>query len=213
MKKIGTSIFFSFSGRAGAANPQPPVRGAGWGKSIGLRGGGSGGQPPKKQPKKEQNNNNNNNGQGTVFSELKVVQRPTSSSVSVTNSPPPHLQKAMHYIKHFIVQRPALTSALRSNNLDLIYPFRGQLYRLQYSLHAKQLSPLPKKSASTQTGQLTPIHTIQLTKAFERQITKRIQQKDNANNPAPHEVVDLVTPQHTPPRGSSAASSPTITLS
>ena len=204
--------FFSFPGRAGnAANP--PVgtkRGAGWGPSIGLKGGasgaGSGGRPPKR-PKTEVNNNAN---QGNTFPELIVAPRPSSVSVSVPTNTPAHLTASMAYVKNLIQHRPPLVQALRLNNLDFIYPFEGRLYRLTYSSNVKQLSPLPSKvTKATQTEPVPKVPIIQLSPQFERQLQQHVSATSKGNNPASPEVVDLSTP----PRQASEASSPTITLS
>ena len=203
--------FFSFPGRAGnaASPPAATQRGAGWGPSIGLKGGaagaGGGGRPPRK-PKTEVNNNGN---QGNTFQQLIVAPRPSSVTVSVPTNTPMHLTAAMEYVKNLIQQRPPLVQALRLNNLDFIYPFQGRLYRLTYSGNVKQLSPLPSKvTTATQTDPITPIPTIQLTPKFRQQLQHHATKDTKGDSPAKPEVINLVTP----PRAAEA-SSPTITLS
>ena len=197
--------FFSFPGRVGT--PPLPARGSGWGPSIGLKGGGSGGRP--RPPKTEVNNNFGS--RGNPISTLTVAPRPSS-----VQPPPPHLTESIAYIKRYINQHPTLVDVLRNNNLEFLYPYQGRLYRLQYSQHVTQITPISSQpSLASNPNPSNPLATN-----FQ-QVRQHALPKTAGNNPAHQEVVDLVTPPRrtvvdlvTPPRRPAGVdSSPTITLS
>ena len=127
--------------------------------------------------------------------------------------PPTHLLESMPYIRDIITSHPSLHQALLNNNLDLILPYRGKLYRVTYSGNVKQITPFPsKETKSTQTDPIA--QTIKISSVFTMAKPSTSQQasskKVEGKSPAATEVIDIDTPPRT---AAEIQATDTITLS